>query len=287
MEEFDEIIKRLNEIEKYNGIWGVVITIVLVIGFILLWKFLTTSIEKKAVQEYDKRLEDFKADLQEKIGTKLNEQQGAITKEISKYQSELDKDLSKLTAELEISNAKKIEVKNEERKAIVDYLDSYSSFLYGALQVQILDYKYKNYEDVNTKLEEINKAYAKTNIAWNKMKFWTTNDDIIQITHDLNTKMLELSHFTQSKLGSLRHNLTWGKMYTDSFQKVIKDLESHKEYAEFLASEDKRIREENDKIYKEYWDGKLEIWSEVMKINGEFQKMAKEYLNEIDKKAST
>ncbi len=43
MDEIDKVFERLNEIEKYNGIWGVVITIILVIGFILLWKFLTKS----------------------------------------------------------------------------------------------------------------------------------------------------------------------------------------------------------------------------------------------------
>lgn len=286
MNEFDQIIERLNEIEKYNGIWGVFITIALVIGFLLLWKFLTKSIETKAVHSYNESLELLKADLNEKIGLKISNQKAQFSKELAQYSSDLDKDLSKLTAELAIRNSKKIKVQNEERKSIVEYLNGYSELLYGALEVQILDYKYNNREDINAKLIEINKAYSRTNIAWNKMEFWTPNKDLILITHKLNAKILELSHYTQSKLGTLRHNLTWGKMYTDSFLRIMKDKETHTEYTKFLAEEDKRIRAENDAIYKEYWDGKLKIWKEVMSINHEFQALAKNYLNEIDEKAS-
>lgn len=287
MEDFDIIIKRLNEIEKSNGIWGVIITIALIIGFLLLWKFLTKSIETKAVHSYNESLELLKSDLQEKIELKISNQNAEFSKQLAKYNYDLDKELSSLTAELSVSNSKRIEIHNEERKSIVEYLESYGKLLYGALEVQILDYKYNNHQDIDLKLKEINEAYSKTSIAWNNMKFWTTNEDLISITHKLNTKILELSHYTQSKIGALRHNLTWGKMYRDLFQKKMKDKETHTEYTEFLAEEDKRIRAENDAIYKEYWDGKVKLWSEVMDINHEFQDLAKSYLNEIDEKAST
>ena len=286
MEQFDEIVERLNEIEKYNGIWGLVITITLVIGFILLWKYLTKSIETKAVHSYNESLELLKADLQEKIESKLTAQKAEFSKELAKYSSDLDKDLSKLSSELEISNSRKIEVQNEERKAIIEYLNTYSECLFGSLEVKILDYEYNNHQDINSKLLEINKAYSKNSIAWNKMKFWTTNTELISITHNLNKKILELSHYTQSKLGTLRYNLAWGKMYRDSFLRITKDKQSHTEYSKLIAEEDKNIREENDVIRKEYQQGKLKIWEEIMEINHVFQDLAKSYLNEIERKAS-
>ncbi|WP_010136299.1 hypothetical protein [Ochrovirga pacifica] len=286
MKEVDLIIERLNDIEKYNGIWGVVITISLVVGFILIWKYLTKSIETKAVHSYNESLELLKADLQEKIALKLSSQKAEFSKEIARYTSDLDKDLSKLSSELAISNSKQIEVHNEERKAIIEYLNAYSELLYGALEVKILDYKYNNHEDINSKLLEINKAYSKNSIAWNKLKFWTTNRDLISITHKLNTKILELSHYTQAKLDILRYNLTWGKMYTDSFIRITKDKDTIYETAQMLAEEDKKIRKENEILVKEYHEGKLKIWSEVMEINHTFQDIAKKYLNEIQEKAN-
>ena len=282
MKDVNLILEKLEEVQRYNGIGGVVIAIALIIGFLLLWIYLTRSIESKAVLENNKNLEKFKSELQENIGTKIAQQQAEISKGLASYKADLDKDLSKLSSELSMNNSVKIEVKNEERKAIIEYLNSYSEWLYGSLEIQILDYKYQNYEDINNKLSDINLAYSKTNIATNKMQFWTTNHDLIAAALQINKKTLELSHFTQSKLGSLRHNLSWGKIYTDSFKEVIKDFESHKEYVEFLAAEDKRIQSENDQLYREYWSGKLEIYTEVLKINGDFQALAKKYLIEIN-----
>ena len=143
----DEVIRKLEEIEKYAGISGVIIAIIMIVGFVLLWKFLTKSIETKAIVEYNKSLELFKSDLQRNIGVDLAQQQALISKEITSYKAELDKDLSKLSADLAVNNSKKIEVKNEERKSIIEFLDAYSEYLYGSLEIQILDYKFQNYSN--------------------------------------------------------------------------------------------------------------------------------------------
>lgn len=277
----DEIIKKLEEIEKYAGILGVIITIIIIVGFILLWKFLTKSIETKAIIEYNKSLELFKSELQQKIGIDLAQQQGLISKEITSYKAELDKDLSKLSADLAVNNSRKIEVKNEERKSIIEFLDSYSEYLFGSLEIQILDYKFQNYEEINNKLFEINKSYIRTNISLNKMKFWSTNQELISLGHELNTELLKLSHFTQLTLGTLRYNLSVGKINQDSFLS-IKNIDQHKEYAEYLAKEDTRIRLENDSLYKKYWKDKLEFFSQVLETNNQFHALAKKYLIEIE-----
>lgn len=281
MRDANLILKELQEIQKYNGITGVIIAIILIVGFVLLWKFLGKSIEANAVLGNNKILEKFKSELQENIGLKITQQQAEINKGLTAYKSELDKDLSKLTSELSINNSIRLEVKNEERKAIIEYLNSYSEWLYGSMDIQILNYKYQNYEDINSKLTEINLAYSKTNIATNKIQFWTTNHDLVNCVLELNKKTLELSHFVQSKLGSLRHNLGWRKMYTDSFERIGQNFEKHNEYVKFLVAEDKRIQAENDQLYKDFWKGKLDIFGEVLEYNTTFQSLAKKYLNEI------
>lgn len=278
MREANLVLQKLEEIQRYSGILGVIFAIVLISAFLLLWKFLTKSIESNAVVANNKNLEKFKSELQENIGLKITQQQAAINKGLASYKAELDKDLSKLASELSRNNSIIIEVKNEERKAIIEYLTSYSEWLYGSLAIQILDYKYQNFEDINSKLLEINLAYTKTNIATNKMQFWTSNHEIMSSVYELNKKTLELTQFIQSKLGTLRHNLGWGKILTDSFERISKNFEAHKEYAEFLAKEDKRIRAENEELTTEFYKVKLEIYGEVLTLNHQFQREAKKHL---------
>jgi|GEM_PF-4247324 len=278
MRDANLILKELQEIQKYNGIGGVVIAIIIIVAFLLLWRFLTKSIESNAVIANNKNLERFKSELQESIGIKITNQQAEINRELASYKAELDKDLSKIASELSVNNSIIIEVKNEERKAIIEYLASYSEWLYGSLAIQILDYKYQNFEDINNKLLEINLAYTKTNIATNKMQFWTSNHEIMSSVYELNKKTLELTQFIQSKLGTLRHNLGWGKILTDAFERISKNFEAHKEYAEFLAKEDKRIRAENDELTREFYKVKLEIYGDVLTLNHQFQREAKKHL---------
>jgi len=281
MKDANLILKELQDIQKYNGIWGVIIAIVVIIAFLLLWIFLKKSIESNAVVANNKNLERFKSELQESIGLKITQQQAEINRGLTAYKSELDRDLSKLTSELAINNSIRLEVKNEERRAIIEYLNAYSEWLYGSLEVQILDYEYQNYEDINDKLSEIVTAFYRTNIATNKLQFWTNNYDLVNGVLALNKKTLELSHFVQTKLGILRYNLGWGKMNRDSFERATKNVDNHSEYIKFLVSEDKRIEEENKQLRKDFWIGKLDLYGEVLKINNSFQTLAKKHLNEI------
>ncbi|WP_343591333.1 hypothetical protein [Flavobacterium sp.] len=287
MREANLVLQKLEEIQRYSGFIGVVFAIILISAFLLLWKFLTKSIESNAVIANNKNLEKFKSELQESIGLKITQQQAEINRGLTAYKAELDKDLSKLTSALSLNNSIRIEFKNEERKSIIEFLNSYSEWLYGSLDIQIIDYKYHNFEDINSKLSDINLAYSKTNIALNKMQFWLSNHDLEMSALYLNKKTLELSQFVQSKLGTLRYNLGWGKIFVDSFQEKtsnqanINSTEGHKLYTDFLVKEDKRIRSENEQLIKDFYKGRLEIYGEVLKLNIVFKDAAKKYLLEI------
>ncbi|MFN5432463.1 MAG: hypothetical protein ACK498_17110 [Cyclobacteriaceae bacterium] len=253
IDKIDKVFERLNQIEKLYGLTGVFIAILIVIGFILIWKYLTKTIENQAKITFDKELAD--------------------------HNKKIQKELTLLTNELQLIANKQLGNIDKEREAIINYLNAYSYWLYGSLNVDILSFKYNNYEDINSVLRTIRKANADCNEAWNKLKFWSTDKALITTSHDLNQAILKYSQYHQKTLGGLRHNLSWGKIYSDQFQTIIGQIKQYKEWAEFLASEDKRIREENEKTVKEFWDGQLALFKEVVRQNEIFQETARKYLN--------
>jgi hypothetical protein len=253
MDDADKIVERLNEIEKLYGITGVAIAILLVVGFILIWRYLITTIENQSKITFDKELAD--------------------------HNRKIQKELNELNTELQFFTNKQLGNVDKEREAIINYLTAYSHWLYGSLEIDILSFKYNNFEDINAVLKAIRDAHSSCSQAWNKLKFWCADATLVDSSHKLNLAILKYSQYHQSTLGTLRHNLSWGKLYSDQFQTLIGKIREYKEWAEFLASEDKRIREENEKTVKEFWDGRADLFKEVVKCNETFQALAREYLN--------
>ena len=252
MKDINDIFEKLEQVERLYGIYGVLIVITLAVAFILIWRYLTKTIENQAKITFDKELAD--------------------------YNKGIQKELALLNSEMGLLTNRKIGNVDKEREAILKYLDAYSYWLYGSLEIDILSFKYNNFEDINSTLKNIRAAYSECNESWNKLKFWSTDKEIVNASHELNLAILKYSQYHESTLGKLRHNLSWGKMYTDQFQSILDKIDKMTEWVEFLASEDKRIRAENEEIIKEYWNGRKELFAEVVSKNSEFQTRARQYL---------
>lgn len=252
MKDLNDIFEKLEQVERLYGITGVLIAIILVVSFILIWKYLTKTVENQAKITFDKELAD--------------------------YNKGIQKELSELNSEIGLLVNRKIGNVDKEREAILKYLDSYSYWLYGSLEIDFLSFKYNNHEDINSTLKKIRGAYSECNQSLNKLKFWSTDDNIVNTSHELNMALLKYSQYHETTLGKLRQNLSWGKTYSDQFQTIIDKIERMRDWAEFLGAEDKRIREENEKIIKEYWEGREELFAEVVSKNRDFQTVARQYL---------
>jgi hypothetical protein len=252
MKDINDLFEKLEQVERLYGISGVLIAIILIVAFILIWKFLTKTIENQAKITFDKELAD--------------------------YNKGILKELSMLNFEIGLLTNRKIGNVDKEREAILSYLNAYSYWLYGSLEIDILSFKYNNFEDINSILNKIREAYSESNQSWNKLKFWSTDERIIRASHELNMTLLKYSKYHETTLRKLRHNLSWGKLYSDQFQTIFKMIDRKKDWAEFLAAEDKRIIAENEKIIKEYWNGRKELFGEVVSKNIEFQTIARQYL---------
>jgi hypothetical protein len=90
-----------------------------------------SSIEKSAQYEFDSR--------------------PIYSEKLALYQLDL-KELSKISAEIDFEKSQKIEIKNEKRKSIFEFLKLYSDLIYGALDIKVLDYGYNNYEEIKSRL---------------------------------------------------------------------------------------------------------------------------------------
>lgn len=100
MENIQQIIERLDEIEKLYGITGVILAIIIIIGFILIWKYLIRTIDNQAKITFDKKMAD--------------------------YNKEIQEELANLNDELNYLTTQKLGNIDKEREAIINYLDAYN-----------------------------------------------------------------------------------------------------------------------------------------------------------------
>ena len=278
MDELEKIIEKLNEIYKYTGIFGLVFFILLAIILIAFWYFFKSSVIKSAEHDFDKKLTKFNGEIQEILTSKSNEQQAFYAKKIAEFQLELNKELTKISAEIDIEKSNKTENRNEERNSILDFLNIYSELIYGVLDIQILDYGYNNYDEINNRLKLINQHFGKLNVTQNRIRFWTDDQELIKKTHELTSEILKYSHFTQKHLGKLEFNLRIGKTLRDSFVENFEKYEKLPVYLQQIAEEEKKIRDDNNALYKEYWQEKNNHFKDFYSVNLQFIEIANKYL---------
>ena len=278
MDEFDKIIKKLDDIYLYSGIAGVVFFLLLVLLLMGFWFYFKSSIEKSAQYDFDSRLTKLQGEIQKTLNEKSNEQQAIYSEKLALYQLDLNKELSKKSAEIDFEKIQKIEIKNEERKSIIEFIKLYSELVYGALDVKILDYGYNNYEEIKARLKEIDKKYNELNVVQNSLIFWSNDHELIIQSHNLKKVILDYSHFTQRLLGSLEHNLIWGKSLRDVFVENYSKSSTITDFLKEIADEEKKIRKENDNLYKEYWKDQKPYFNNFLTENQKFINLAKNYI---------
>lgn len=279
MDEFDKIIKKLDEVYLYSGIAGLVFFLLLAIILIGFWIYFKSSIEKSAQYEFDSRLSRLQGEIQKKISEKSNEQQALYSEKLALYQLDLNRELSKISADIDFEKNQKIEIKNEERKSILEFFKLYSELVYGGLDIKILDYGYNNYEEIKARLKEIDKKYSALNVIQNNLIFWSDDHQLIMQSHNLKKVILEYSHFTQRLLGRLEHKLMWGKSLKDTFVENFSKSSTITDFLKELAEEEKKVRKENDELYAEYWRDQKPYFDNFLTENNNFINLAKKYIS--------
>lgn len=253
MTDLETLFKKLDKIEQIHGQTGLYLGIFCLISLFLIWIYLKKSVENQVKISFEKELAD--------------------------YNKNIQKELAEINSEIGLLLNRKIGNADQEREAILSYLNAYSYLLYGSLEFDILSFKYNNQEDINSTLKQIRKAYSECNQSWNKLKFWTTKEDIVHSSHELNKILLKYGKLHQLTLSELRSNLSWRKLYSDQLQTHLEKNGNLKEWTEFLALQDQRILEENKRLIEKFWEEREILFAEVVKRNEEFQVITRQYLD--------
>lgn len=272
---FEKAIEILEDIKNENGDTQLLIFICIVISLLFIWIYTKYFLISYAKSEFNKSLAILKSDLYESVGNRLVTQYGGIQSQ-----------LTNLSSQLGVESASIISSNEFKRNAILNYLEAYSQYLHGALELDVLGYEYNNYEDIDSELSLIKTARESCNIASNKMKFWTNDPNISKTAYELDKSLMQLSHKAQTLLSTLRHNLKWGNSYLAIFNKMLEEntIEKFKEFTDFLVSEDTRIRNENKKLIGAYWEERLPLFEIAVKRQLEFRIVALENLEACNSK---
>ena len=267
MDDIDKIINKLDDVYKYAGIAGIIFFLLLTITLIAFWTYFKSYFEKLAEHNFGTKLAEIQGQIQQTLDEKSSQQQAFYNQQ-----------LAELTAKLDLDNSNKFENKSEERKSIISFLNSYSKLVFGTLDIKILDYGYNNYEEIDQRLKLINSNYSDLKVLENHVKFWSDDKELILKINDLTMSILKYSHFTQKLLGELNFNLKIGKTLRDSFTQTLEKTQETTDFLHEIAEQEKQIRENNNKLYQQYWKERQPYYQEFFNANLAFMNIASKYL---------
>jgi len=90
MDEIEKIVKQLDQIERANGIWGVVTILAIGLFLWLLFTFMKSFVEKWGQQTINRELEAYKKQLNQELGTTIVEKLSEVNKEIATLKATLN-----------------------------------------------------------------------------------------------------------------------------------------------------------------------------------------------------
>ena len=113
MKELETILNKLEEIERYNGLKGVIFILAIAVLLTILYFFLKSFINKWGERKFNRELAKYKTELHEQLGVVIVDKLSTVNQEIENLRAILDsntqKELSyhaeKLTAHRKVYNA--------------------------------------------------------------------------------------------------------------------------------------------------------------------------------------
>lgn len=168
--------------------------------------------------------------------------------------------------------------RTEERNSIINFYDKYNHWLYSLLEINFGAYNRGNVIDLTNKRIYIEKFYAETSIAQAKLRLLVKDKNIIGLSHNLLTDVLQFKGWMDKRLLSLQQNLERHNSITERFSRIIKNMEENKELAYCIAEDEKEIEKEKGDLVKEFYQNKNEEYKKVIPTDRLFTELVKEYL---------
>lgn len=203
-----------------------------------------------------------------------------LTKIIESVKSEFSSKIELLRTDLQVISNYRIEHRNEERKAIIEFHQCYNEWVNKGFMIDVVAYNLKNCPELLSKRSDLIRLNEKCLIALSKVELLVKNEKVISISNNLVLEGIKFSSYAELFLIDLYYNLSNRDSYIERFIEIYKELE-YKEIAQKLADDSTKATIETDVLIKGWLNSKVEKYSPITFLLDEFNKLAKTYLTEI------
>ncbi|MDZ7693610.1 MAG: hypothetical protein U5K69_21240 [Balneolaceae bacterium] len=236
-----------------------ILALEIIIGIALL--FLSSYIKKKANNLADK------SDLEE------------LTEIVESVKKKYSDETELLKAELEVLTSKKTEIFNEEKEALLNFYFELNKWIWTKLNIQLADYNHLKVDELSKQIIEIHDTYNNVNVLFAKFRVLTQNEILIDKGQELILEVLKYHQFIESNMRDLKFSLGLEK---GMFDVLTKYTEERREIPEdgrrFFKEISEYTSEEKEKVFDEFYDEKLKLFSKIVTLNKQFEELVKRHL---------
>lgn len=203
-----------------------------------------------------------------------------LTKIIESVKSEFSSKIELLRTDLQLMSNYRIEHRNEERKAIIEFHQYYNEWVNKGFMIDVVAYNLRNCPELLSKRTDLMGLNEKCILAQSKVELLVKNPELIALCGKLVLEGIKFSNYSELFLMNLYYNLSNRDSYIERFIEIYKELE-YKEEAQRLADDSTKAKNETDVLIRGWLNSKVERYSPITSILDEFNKLAKTYLTEI------
>lgn len=164
MKTVEEVYEKLNDIEKYSGIGGVILFILIVLLFFGLYHFLKNYLSTWGQSEIKRNLESYKNELNTQLGQTL----------ITSF-SDVNKEIESLKAELGQAKMKELGFHTEKINSYKSFFESVVLFLNEATNPHHGGTDLWNQEDIRKRVAKISGLNAAIDINLGNLKLYSSD----------------------------------------------------------------------------------------------------------------
>ena len=187
MKTIDEVYEKLNEIERYSGIGGVVAIILIAILIFCLYHYLKNHFSAWGQSEIKRNLESYKNQLNSQLGQTM----------INSF-SQVNKEIESLKAQLNQSKLKELGYHQEKVRSYKNFFDSIVLFLSETTDPHHGGVNQWNQEDLRKRVAYISNLQSAIEINKQNLKLYT-NDTKLHLECSKITKLLLDNIYTPPK----------------------------------------------------------------------------------------
>jgi hypothetical protein len=203
-----------------------------------------------------------------------------LTQIIESVRSEFSTKIELLRTDLQMVSNYKIEHRNEERKAIIEFHSFLNEWMNRCFLIDVTVYNMKNCQELSLKRIELRNLNEKCVLAQSKVALLVKDSNLIQLSSKLVIEGIAFSGFAELFTFNLYCNLSCRDSNIARFIEIWQNKDM-RDTALWLAAEDTKDKKEAEDLIQNWLKSKVSKYGVITPILYEFNESAKKYLTEI------